>query len=98
MKTGRRLLLDCRDCQIQLLLEQEVLELGRVSLAQGDFQVGEAFADVLEDFRQMFAQHDGGGADADLARLAALQFAGDEIEVGEEGLDELIELLTGWRE
>jgi hypothetical protein len=52
----------------------------------------------LEHIRQVVAEHHGGRADADLPRFAALQVAGNEIEVGEERLDKLEKLLAGGRQ
>src|ERR1035437_794026 len=98
VKAERRLPLNRRHRQVEFLFLQGLLEVLRVTLAQRDFEVGKALPHVLEHVGQMVAQDDRGSANADLAGLAALQVAGDGIQVGEEGLDEVIELLAGRRQ
>jgi len=54
----------------------------------------EFFAQRLQQFRQMLAQYDGRGADADVPRLSALQFVRNFFEVRKKRPDELVKFFT----
>src|SRR5258708_14771776 len=94
----RRFFFDQRNRQVQLFLLQQALQFGLVALPQPDLQIWIAFAHILEQSRQVVAQHDRRGADAYLALFAALQFARDGIEIREERADKTIELFPGGRQ
>src|SRR6266571_7956973 len=88
MDAGRGFLLDQCDGQIQFILFQKTLQFRMVSLAQGDFEGRILLANILKQLRQMIAQHDGRGADADLPGLPSLQLCRHGVQVGKERLDE----------
>ena len=61
-----------RNGEVNFFFEQQAFQFRLVAFAQADFQAGKFFPQILQQFRQMIAQHNCCGADADVPRLPAL--------------------------
>ena len=76
-----------RDGEVNFLLEQHGFEFGLEAFwPEADLQVRKLAAQILNQLRQMVAQHDSGRADADVPRLPALKLGFDGVEARKEGL------------
>jgi hypothetical protein len=85
VNSRRRFLFNQRDGQINFILAEPFFELRRVTFAQRQFQSRKFFAHVPEQLREMLAQHNRRGADADVPGLSALQFTRNFFKVRKNG-------------
>src|ERR1041384_6671924 len=81
--------------EIDFLPLQPLFQLRLIGLAQGKFEFGKFLADLLHNFRQVIAQDDLRGADADLLARATAQFLRHGVYVVEKRLDKTIKFFSG---
>ena len=91
MGPGRGFFFNDREDKVHFILFEQLFQLRGIAFPQGEFQAGKFLSDGMENFRQMIAKNDRGGADANLPGLAALEIGGYFVQVGKKGLDELKE-------
>ena len=86
--------LDERDGEVDFLLDEQVFQVRRITFAQRNFQRRKFFSQIAQQARQMVPQDDGRGADANVARFAALQFQRDFFNVRKERVNEFVKFFA----